>query len=76
MGLIYRVQVAVADGEVGMATKVTVAVEDDLDGAGMTRRCGSRDEDTSIASRATTLLRALDGIGESERWNYYGPFGM
>jgi len=32
MGLIYRVQVAVADGEVGMATKVTIVLKDDLDG--------------------------------------------
>ena len=30
--LIYRVQVAIAGVEVGMATKVTVALEDDLDG--------------------------------------------
>jgi hypothetical protein len=36
----------------------------------------ARDEDKSVASRATKLLRALDGIGENERWNYYSPFGM
>jgi hypothetical protein len=36
----------------------------------------ARDEDKSVASRATKLLRALDGIGENERWNYYGPFSM
>jgi hypothetical protein len=36
----------------------------------------ARDEDKSVASRAAKLLRALDGIGENERWNYYGPFSM
>ena|SRR5947209_1533342 len=30
--MIYRVQVVIAGVEVGMATKVTVALEDDLDG--------------------------------------------
>jgi hypothetical protein len=29
-----------------------------------------------VATRATTLLRSLDGIGEDERWNYYHTFGM
>lgn len=36
----------------------------------------ARDEDTSVAARATKLLRSLDGIGEDERWNYYHRFGM
>lgn len=36
----------------------------------------ARDEDASVASRATELLRSLDGIGEDERWNYYHSFGM
>jgi hypothetical protein len=34
------------------------------------------DEDTSVAARAAKLLRALDGIGDDQRWNYYHRFGM
>jgi hypothetical protein len=36
----------------------------------------ARDEDTSVAAQAAKLLRALDGIGDDDRWNYYHPFGM
>jgi hypothetical protein len=36
----------------------------------------ARDEDTSVAARAAKLLRALDGIGDDQRWNYYHRFGM
>lgn len=36
----------------------------------------ARDEDKSVASRAAKLLRALDGTGENERWNYCGSFSM
>jgi hypothetical protein len=36
----------------------------------------ARDEEPSVAARATKLLHRLDGIGEDERGNYYGPFGM
>jgi hypothetical protein len=34
------------------------------------------EEDTSVVGRATELLRALDGIGDDDRWNYYHSFGM
>jgi hypothetical protein len=36
----------------------------------------ARDEDTSVAAQAAKLLRALDGIGDDDRWDYYHPFGM
>jgi hypothetical protein len=36
----------------------------------------ARDEDTSVATRATNLVRALDGVGDDERWSYYHRFGM
>jgi hypothetical protein len=34
------------------------------------------DEDVSVAARANKLVRALDGIGDDERWSYYHRFGM
>ena len=36
----------------------------------------ARDENASVAARATKLLRALDGIGDDDRWNYHHRFGM
>jgi hypothetical protein len=36
----------------------------------------ARDENPSVAAGATKLLRALDGIGDEDRWNYYHRFGM
>ena len=36
----------------------------------------ARNEDKSVAARAAKLLHALGGLGEDDRRNYYGPFGM
>jgi hypothetical protein len=36
----------------------------------------ARDEDTSVAARATELLRSLGDIGEDDGRNYYHGFGM
>jgi hypothetical protein len=34
------------------------------------------DQDESVAARAAKLLHAVRGVGDDERRNYYGPFGM
>ena len=35
-----------------------------------------RDGDKSVAAQAAKLLSAIKDVGEDERGNYYGPFGM
>lgn len=34
------------------------------------------DQDDSVAGRAAKLLHVIRGVGDDERRNYYGPFGM
>jgi hypothetical protein len=36
----------------------------------------TRDHDKSAAAQAAKLLSAIKDVGEDERGNYYGPFGM
>ena len=36
----------------------------------------ARDHDKSVAAQAAKLLSAIKDVGEDERENYYGPFGM
>jgi hypothetical protein len=36
----------------------------------------ARDEDQAVATQATELLRALNGLTDSDRVNYYARFGI